>query len=81
MVSGGPSQVPVVVLPHQAEGKEEFVTSRRFSPTFIGVLAAVVMVSVALVGVAIMNGGYWYIGAAILLVLVAAFFLIPSRRR
>ena len=50
-----PPQMPVLVLPHQEAGKEEYIESRRFSPTLIGVLVVVVIILAIVVGFALLR--------------------------
>ncbi len=52
-----PPQMPVLVLPHQEAGREEFIKSRRYDPTLIGILAVIVVVIAIVVVFAIIRMG------------------------
>jgi hypothetical protein len=78
LAPSGPPQVPATILPHEEDGKEEFVQSRRFDATLSGVLATIALFCATFVGIYYFWSDHRYIGAAILLGVLAAFLLLPN---
>jgi hypothetical protein len=78
-VGSGPTQVPVLAIPHTSEGKSEFETSRRYDLSYKGFLGVVAFGAVLAVFILLLRTDYWYVGAA-LLILIVVFFSSPLIR-
>ena len=73
MVVGGPTQVPVLAVPHDSEGKAAFEISRRYDLTLKGFLGILVLGAILTLFILLLRRDYWYVGVALML-LAAVFF-------
>ena len=82
--TGGASQVPAMALPHEEDARRDFAYTNRFDFTAKGVVALVVIVGTAIVGLFLLPSTYWYVGVVILVVdalmLFGPFYMSPWSR-
>ena len=73
-ISGGASQVPAMALPREEDARREFAYTNRFDFTVKGVVALIVISCAVISALFILHSAYWYLGLAVIAVVVFVFF-------